>query len=103
MATRIGTAASAACCGAVAKTGQLEKNTRRKPNRMALRRLVHDCETGPCELNLSIAPLAGVYCESESRTYKSMIVRWLFCGSCITHVGYYRADRDQVPARVFVA
>jgi hypothetical protein len=47
--------------------------------------------------------LAGVYCESESRTYKSMIVRWLFCGSCITHVGYYRADRDQVPARVFVA
>src|ERR1035441_2116469 len=43
--------------------------------------------------------LAGVYCESESRTYKSMIVRWLFCSSCITHVGYYRADRDQVPAR----
>src|ERR1039458_7072726 len=47
-----------------------------------------------------VITLAGVYCESESRTYKSMIVRWLFCGSCITHVGYYRADRDQVPARL---
>src|ERR1039458_7962090 len=37
--------------------------------------------------------LAGVYCECGKNACNSFFVCELLCRSCITHVGYYRADR----------
>src|ERR1035438_2240623 len=38
-------------------------------------------------------PLTGVYCECGKNACNSFFVCELLCRSCITHVGYYRADQ----------
>ena len=45
------------------------------------------------KLKDTLHALAGVYCENGQNACKLLLICMLLCHSCITHVGYYRADQ----------
>src|ERR1039458_4706438 len=54
--------------------------------------VIHGATLQPLQ-NHAVTVLAGVYCENGQNACKLLLICMLLCHSCITHVGYYRADQ----------